>query len=234
VPRKRPSSTFLRPTLPRPNGPGGSTFPACSAVSSPGRSPRSGRGRGPGDRRPRDLRAPVRLLIPRRDPHRPVPRPRGPVRVPIDREFHLSEAGGCASARGTAGAGREGAAEWWGSGGGGRPRWVLGVSSRSWLAVTAMRRPGREGSSGRRHGSVRSRDLRGGRIARRVRRSGRSPTSVTVPCGRGHEEPRGASSVHEDAGNVTLPCAFGPSSGLRSGPDDALRGGHCCPTRTKA
>ena len=27
----------------------------------------------------------------------------------------------------------------------GSPRWVLGVSSRSWLAVTAMRRPGREG-----------------------------------------------------------------------------------------
>src|SRR6185437_477519 len=31
------------------------------------------------------------------------------------------------------------------AGGGGSPRGVLGVSSRSWLAVTAMRRPGREG-----------------------------------------------------------------------------------------
>ena len=34
----------------------------------------------------------------------------------------------------------------WGCAGGcDSPRWVLGVSSRSWLAVTAMRRPGREG-----------------------------------------------------------------------------------------
>ena len=52
-----------------------------------------------------------------------------------------------------------------GSGRGGRPRWgVLGVSSRPWLAVTAMRRPGREGL-----------------VKHRAQVRDELPTSVTLP-----------------------------------------------------
>src|SRR6202012_977582 len=50
---------------------------------------------------------------------------------------------------------------------GGRPSCVLGVSWRSWQAVTAMRRPGREVVSGKGHGSG------GGRTYVEVRRERR-------------------------------------------------------------
>jgi hypothetical protein len=53
---------------------------------------------------------------------------------------------------------------------------------------------------------------------------GKFPTLVNVPCARGHEEPRGASSVDEDAGNVTLPCALRLFSGLEKRPENAMHG----------
>ena len=64
----------------------------------------------------------------------------------------------------------------------GSPRGVLGVSSRSWLAVTAMRRPGREGFGGSRHRSGRRSDLR----RRSVRESHTCLHSVTKMPGTPH------------------------------------------------
>ena len=79
---------------------------------------------------------------------------------------------------------------------------VLGVSWRSWLAVTAMRRPGREGVEGFATGSG------GGR------------TYVQGACGRRHTCLQFRDG---DAGNVTLPCAFGRLSRPGSGPENALQ-----------
>ncbi len=109
---------------------------------------------------------------------------------------------------------------------GGWPRCVLGVSWRSWQAVTAMRRPGREGIQGRGRRFGRKSDLRR-RLVREMPHLG--------PIG------------DEDVGNVTLPCALSRFSRPRSGPGDALRtlttpgGGqstqrrrHCWTTREEA
>src|SRR5262249_55470832 len=60
-----------------------------------------------------------------------------------------------------------------------RPRSVPGVSWRSWQAVTAMRRPGREGVGGQ---LAQGRHIAGGGGGETSRTPRFRPTSLTPPC----------------------------------------------------